>query len=314
MISSEHGTTEPSHDPSGAPLVSVCICTFKRLHVAQTVLSILEQRGIDGLSYEIIVCDDDKDASAAPIMAKLTTVAPLVRYVVSGASNVALARNRCLQEARGALIAFVDDDQVADPHWLECLLRTQATYRADIVKGYVRGVYPQGTPGWVRAADPFTRDYGPTGSKIDEGATGNVLFRRALYTRTGLAFDPAYGTSGGEDSDFFRRATACGATMIACREAIVDEIVPPHRVGLRYLADKALRIGETAGCSSRTGAFGTKRTLDETARAIAGVALAWIYPALRPTGTSGAYKLMVKFWYSVGLLRGLMGFPARKMA
>lgn len=305
--------TEPSHTEH-APLVSVCICTFKRPHVGETVLSIFEQQDVKEVPFEIVVCDDDPDASAAPLFGRLCAAAPSLRYVVSGAGNVAVARNVCLAEARGSLIVFIDDDQVAGPLWLSTLLRAQAAHRADIVKGHVRGVYPPATPEWVKAADPFTRDYGPTGSPLCEGGTGNVLFRRDLHTQHGLAFNPAFGACGGEDVDFFRRATALGATMISCREAVVDEIVPPYRVGRGYLADKALRIGETAGRSSPRGQFGRVRTLVEIARALAGVSLGWIYPALRPIGNASAYRLMVKFWYSVGLLRGLMGMSVRRMA
>ena len=297
-----------------APLVSVCICTFRRPHVAETVLSVFEQKGVEDGTFEVLVCDDDPERSAAPLFRRLCAVAPGLRYIVSGAANVALARNQCLAQARGSLIAFIDDDQIADAHWLSTLLHAEAAHQAHIVKGFVRGVYPPATPGWVRAADPFTRDYGPTGSQLKDGATGNVLFRRDLHTHHGLAFDPAFGTTGGEDTDFFRRATALGATMISCREAVVDEIVPPYRVERDYLADKALRIGETAGISSRRSVYGRKRALDETARALAGVSLGWIYPALRPIGNASAYRVMVKFWYSVGMLRGLMGMGVRRMA
>jgi succinoglycan biosynthesis protein ExoM len=313
-LPAEQDAIDSSRAADDAPLVSVCVCTFRRPHVGETILSVFEQQDLNGVPFEVVVCDDDPDRSAAPLFSRLCAVVPSLRYVVSGTGNVAMARNKCLNEARGSLIAFIDDDQVADPHWLSTLLRAQAAHRAHVVKGHVRGVYPPATPEWVRAADPFTRDYGPTGSRLRDGATGNVIFCRDLHTHHGLAFDPAFGTSGGEDLDFFRRATARGALMISCREAVVDEIVPPYRVGRGYLADKALRIGETAGRSSRHGALSRARTLDEFARALAGVSLGWIYPALRPIGNASAYRLMVKFWYSVGMLRGLIGMSVRRMA
>jgi succinoglycan biosynthesis protein ExoM len=309
-----HSATGSSRDAAIAPLVSVCICTFRRPQVAKAVLSIFEQQDLENAPFEVLVCDDDPNASAAPLFERLCAAAPLLRYVISGAGNVAIARNTCLAAARGALIAFIDDDQVADPRWLSTLLRAQAAHCAHVVKGRVRGIYPPDTPEWVKAADPFTRDYGPTGSRLSEGGTGNVLFVRDLYAHHGLVFDPAFGIGGGEDSNFFRRATALGAVMISCREAVVDEIVPPYRVGRPYLVDKALRYGETAGRSSRLGDVERGRALDEFARALAGVSLGWIYPALRPMRNASAYRVMVKFWYSVGVLRGLLGSSVRRMA
>ncbi len=302
-------------DTCREPVVSVCICTFRRPHVAQTIQSVLSQRVPRDLTFEIVVCDDDPDEGARGIVQELSSLAPCVlRYVVSGSRNVAIARNTCLAAAHGKWVAFIDDDEIADLHWLESLVRAQRLHGADVVKGFVRGVYPQSTPGWLKAADPFTRDYGPTGSRMNVCASGNVLFRRALVTLAGMSFDPDLGQSGGEDSDFFRRAFRLGAKIISCREAIVNEIVPPYRVRLDYLNDKSCRIGETAGRAIRQGTAARREAILEAARAVAGVVLAWTYPALRPFNGAIAYRLMVKFWFSIGLLRGLAGTSVRQMA
>src|SRR5665811_127948 len=228
-----------------APKVSVCICTLSRPHVAETIKSVLDQEGLDGCAFEIIVADDDPKLSAQRVvqeMAEKTSIP--VRYVPCGARNVAVARNACLDAARGDWIAFIDDDERADPGWLASLLSAQKAYGADVVKGMVRGIYPAETPIWIKIADPFTRDYGPTGQTPKEMATGNVFFRRALAAPPHHRFDPAFGRTGGEDTDFFRRLTQMGARIVACREAVVDEVVPVERVSLVYLSGRARRLGQ----------------------------------------------------------------------
>src|SRR6185437_13081094 len=45
----------------------------------------------------------------------------------------------------------------------------------------------------------------------------------------GLSFDPAYGRTGGEDDDFFRRMAAAGATLVVTDRAKAWEDVPLER-------------------------------------------------------------------------------------
>jgi len=291
-------------------LVSACVCTFQRAHVADTVRSMLAQRLADGDAMTIVVVDDDPNRSAEELIAAIATDARCdVRYVVSGARNVSAARNAALDAAQGEWIAFIDDDEIAPPNWLAELLRVQRETNADIVKGYVRGAYPPGTPDWVRAADPFTRDYGDDGDAPAVLASGNVLFRRALVEANKLRFDPQFGRSGGEDSDFFHRLRAAGARVAASRAAIVDEIVPPERVEIGYLRARNRRLGQTDGRKAKLAGGGVRAGL----AAAAAASVAWLHPIVRPLHGATSFKLFAKFWYSLGVIEGLSGRATEEM-
>ncbi len=169
-------------------LVSVCICTYQRPEVADTVRSIFAQLGVVR-NIEIIVCDDDKAGSARQWIAPLADHAPTtLKYVLCGSQNISICRNTCVAESRGDWIVFIDDDETAEPNWIRELLNAQAQYNADVVKGYVRGVYPPATSAWILKGDPFTRDPGPSGTRVYSFGTGNVMFRRNLVIDNNIWF------------------------------------------------------------------------------------------------------------------------------
>ena len=180
-----------------SPELSVCICTFRRNHVYNTISSIIEQHPID-CTYEIVVADDDPEGFAADIVKSISknTNVP-VRYIRSGSKNVSAARNACLEAARGLWIVFIDDDETAEPGWLNAILDVRNRFEADIVKGFVRAAYPLGAAKAVVKWDPYTRDYGADGEIAQELATGNVLFRRTLLERSKVRFDLRRGATGG---------------------------------------------------------------------------------------------------------------------
>ena len=67
---------------------------------------------------EILVVDNASvDASTREAVAAV----PAVRYVHEARTGLDFARNAALREARGRLLAFLDDDVVVDPHWLDGL-------------------------------------------------------------------------------------------------------------------------------------------------------------------------------------------------
>lgn len=293
--------------------VSICICTYRRPMVTDTIASVLAQNGLDRIIPELIVCDDDPAQSARNAIATIAAAARIpVRYVISGAGNVSAARNACLRAAGGDWIAFIDDDEIAEPDWLAELLAAQSAYTADVVKGYVRAVYPPRTPAWVLASDPLTRDYGPTGHPIRVVASGNVLFRRTLAVDNGIFFNERYGRTGGEDTDFFHRYAAAGAVMVASRDAVVNEMVPPERVTFDYFRRRFLRIGQTNGRQFAMRRF-SERVL-EILKTLICLAVLWTYPLAKLFGGWFYFLCLRKFWYSRGLLQALRGMPTEEMS
>jgi succinoglycan biosynthesis protein ExoM len=159
--------------------------------------------------------------------------------------NIALTRNMGVANATGEYIAFIDDDEYADPDWLSTLYAALHKYEADVVFGPVVGVLPNDAPEWIKEGGFFKGLNQPSGSLlINDGATGNVLLRAAALPDRLAPFNPKYGLSGGEDTDFFLRLRLSGAKLVWCNEAGVREIVTSDRMTVSWLIRRSFRGGQ----------------------------------------------------------------------
>jgi succinoglycan biosynthesis protein ExoM len=297
-----------------ATSLSFCICSYRRASVIETMESIQRIEGIDTIDAEIIVSDDDPDISRRDLIEAFAKQSSIpVTYVASASANVANARNSCLRAARGQWIVFVDDDQLVDPTWLDHMLQAQQDYAADVIRSQVVAIYPPNTPEWALASNPYSRDYGPTGTELPSATTGGVMMSRRLIDELGLRFDPAFGATGGEDIDFFRRARQHGITIIACREAKVIEVVPEERMTTRYFRRRYRAIGEVEGLDLRKLRH-EKGLVTPILKAVAFVAMAPGYFALAILTPSQSHAQARRLAWAQGLFGGLVFGERRDVA
>jgi succinoglycan biosynthesis protein ExoM len=287
--------------------ISICVCTYRRAGVVDTVRSLFAQAGLSRSDHEIIVADDDPELNARGPILQLAEQAPIkVRYIVSAARNISSCRNACLKAATGIWIAFIDDDQVAEPDWLQEMMSTATEFGADAVKCYVRAVYPPQTPDWMRAGRAYTYDYGQTGTEVFSAATCGILFRRDLPGARELLFDVSLGIMGGEDLEYFIRYRELGGKIVSCRTAVANEIVAPERVNPRYLERRFRRFGHING----RVLFAKKSLLGRSMsilKSILGVTVTCPYAAVRIFDKAMACRLFMSFWYHCGVLEWSIG-------
>jgi len=176
-------------------------------------------------------------------------------YCVEPIQNIALARNRALENAKGEFVAFIDDDEFPTSEWLLNLWKCCTASQCGGVLGPVLPFFDQEPPRWVIKGGFFDRPRHQTGTVLESEQTrsGNVLIRRAILKGVAEPFLRIYG-SGSEDVDFFRRMIAAGHKFIWCNEAAVYEVVPPPRWKRSYLLKRAWLQGQnqrhSAGFSS----------------------------------------------------------------
>ena len=227
-------------------LVSVCMCTYKRIHLYKTLKSINDLVLPVNITLEVIVVDNDEECSAEKIVAdsKKGFKYP-IKYISQPYKNISVARNEYLKAANGEYIASIDDDEVADKFWLNNLLQAAEKFDASIVFGKIESIYPNGSPKWIKEGAFFDREIKVTGSHVTSGGTGCTLTHRQALISTGYSFDAEYGRTGGEDADLFYRLYNKGFKLITCREAIVSELVEDNRLNSEYLVNRAIRVGQT---------------------------------------------------------------------
>ncbi len=104
-------------------LVSVIIPTFNRAaFVREAVASVLAQRDVD---FELIVIDDGSDDNTAELLRD--EFGSSVDVIGTDTRGVSAARNLGVHRSRGALVAFLDSDDL----WLPEKLRVQVGFFAE---------------------------------------------------------------------------------------------------------------------------------------------------------------------------------------
>jgi succinoglycan biosynthesis protein ExoM len=230
------------------PHICVCVCTYKRLPLLQRLLEGVDKQKNDGaFTTSIVVADNDSSRSAEPIVDafKKSSSIPIL-YCCEPTQNIALVRNKAVENAGGDYIAFIDDDEFPTDEWLRHLLTACEKLQAAGVLGPVRPHFDEPPPQWIVKGHFCDRPEHPTGTVIDGGKcrTGNVLFRRNILSGVPVPFRPEFGT-GGEDVDFFQRMNQRGFTFIWCNEGVVYESVPPGRCKRSYMLKRALLRGRS---------------------------------------------------------------------
>jgi len=279
--------------------IDICVCTFRRPHLVATLRS-LGALDLTGIEARVIVADNDHEPSARTLVEAAAPGLPIpVLYLHSPASNISIARNACLDAAHADFIAFIDDDELSAPDWLQKLVA--AAPGADAVLGPVRAVYGPGAPKWLARGDFHSTSPVFVRGRIETGYTCNALIRRSPLL-DGLRFDPALGRTGGEDTTFFYRLHDRGAVIAAAPEAIVYEPVPPERERLRWLFRRRLRAGHTYG--SRLKARGLPAMLLPP---VAKVCYCLVLTAVTAPSPIGWRRNALRAALHLGVLGGLLG-------
>lgn len=121
------------------------------------------------------------------------------------------ARNAGIAKAQGEIIAFIDDDCIADPEWLNELLKSFDDPSAGIAVGntvYRNHGYECHFP------ERIVRNFGSW-----PGA-GNIAYRKSVFDSVG-GFDNFFDAYNNEDTEMAIRAVAAGFQIRTCAKAVV---------------------------------------------------------------------------------------------
>lgn len=209
----------------------------------------MEEQATGGLfDYSIVVVDNDRNESARQAVESYAKQSKItIAYHVEPEQNIALARNKAIENASGDFMAFIDDDEFPVEEWLLNHYKAIHRYGADGVLGPVLPNFEEEPPEWVRKGRFFHRPSHPDGYVLawQNTRTGNALLKKRAFQAGPPWFDPAFG-SGGEDRDFFRRKIESGHVFVWCNSSPVFETVPPVRWNRTVMIKRALLRGKMA--------------------------------------------------------------------
>lgn len=177
--------------------VSVVISTWNRCAILPGAIESLLAQQSDPASYEIIIVDNNSTDSTRQVVESLIAQHPQrLRYVFEPRQGLSFGRNAGLMAARGAFVAYTDDDVRVAPDWVWQIREAFARFpRADFIGGRVLPRWPHEPPAWL------SKEYGHWGplALTDYGAEpfatsrerpiclvgASLIFRRDVLRRAG---------------------------------------------------------------------------------------------------------------------------------
>lgn len=234
---------DQTRDDAEPCVVTVCICTYRRDSLKDTLESLAAQELDDGYGLTVVVSDNDvTDARRTVITRWARDLGLPLKYVHSPAQNISIARNGALDAVSTRWLAFIDDDEIAAPGWLNALLARRS--RANAVIGISQALYEDDSPSWLRTCDFHSNRIT---SSNDNAYTSNALLDISFVRQANLRFRTELGRTGGEDTLFFREFALKGGQIEYAPDAIVFEPVPRSRANMRWVFRRSFRAGQTHG-------------------------------------------------------------------
>jgi succinoglycan biosynthesis protein ExoM len=274
------------------------------------LISKLQDQATEQLfTYSIVIADNDVKQTAKDAVKTWQGKSRIkIDYYCEPNQNIALARNKAMENAKGNFIAFIDDDEFPVNEWLLTLYRALHSYKVDGVLGPVRPSFTSQTPKWLIKSGLCERPGNQTGKKLtcnDKLRTGNVLFHRKILNKGKNIFEERFGLTGGEDIAFFDKCIEEGYSFVWCEEAPVYEEIPPERSNLSFYLKKGVRVGGLTGEIMKNGKFPFWSSL------IKSVCITLAYPLLLiASAFFGKHVLarhLVKFVYHSARVFGAFG-------
>ena len=261
----------PPPDPGSSrrPTISVVICAFTedRLEALREALGSIRAQSVRPLETVLVI------DHAPELLAEAERRWPEIEIVANEeAQGLSGARNTGLAKSRGEVVAFIDDDAVAAPDWLERLSEAYGDPTVVGVGGTVRPRWEAGRPGWFPEEFDWvvgcTHSGMPSRPEAVRNLVGaNMSFRREALTEVG-GFSHELGRIGTlpvgcEETDLSIRIgrSRPGETILYEPAASVEHSVPATRARFGYFTERcsaegrskavlSAMVGSDAGLSS----------------------------------------------------------------
>jgi glycosyltransferase involved in cell wall biosynthesis len=223
------------------PQISAIICTHNRdQYLGLAIDSLLSQSFTD---FEVVVVDNaSSDRTREVVEARLSD--PRLKYVYEPITGLSVARNTGAKAACSPILAYLDDDAIATPDWLQHLYKAyQHNEKLAIAGGRVTLLWVDGItpPPWLSdglAGNLGAYDLGNSVVYVDRpGLTPrglNYSIRREFLEQIG-GFDPNLGRVGknllsNEELHMTNLALQTGWQVAYLPDALVAHHVAPERV------------------------------------------------------------------------------------
>ncbi len=236
--------------------ISAVICSYNRARFIISAVESIFNQDFNKSQLEVIVVDNNSTDNTTALLEKYKIDHPAynLRYYVERNQGVAFARTRCTKEARGAIVAFLDDDSTAQPGWLSSIVDFyQAHPEVYSTGGKITPRFLTGIPDWYSKyffglVGNF--DLGPnvkqlTANRYPCGA--NMSFRKEVFEEIGY-FNADLGRKGTgllatEEKDIYKRILAAHHDVYYLPHVEVLHSVESNKFDKAYVKRHSMGIG-----------------------------------------------------------------------
>ncbi len=295
-------------------MISAIISTYNReRYLPKLFESIVKQ---NYLNFEIIIIDNNSPGNTKELSDNfLKNNSTLnIRYFLEKKQGLSFARNRGIQEAKGDIITFLDDDAYISENYFE---RISYYFKLHLdvmaIGSKILLDYESTVPKWENRFLNSLLGYFNLGNNIkyfknNEYPRGsNMSFRKDTFNTIGI-FNTKLGRiksdlGGGEEKDLFMRIYKNNLQVLYVPDAIVYHFVPDERTTTDFIRRQALGIGYSE--KIRTTEVGIKNYILkislEMLKWIASIILL-LYYALTFKSQKGLMIIKFRYWVMKGLL------------
>ena len=254
------------------PSISVVICVYTEQRWREILEAVESIRHQSEKSLEMILVVDHNPVLCDRLANALPDVIVLENKQAQGLSG---GRNTGISVARGDVIAFLDDDAVADPDWLKYLGDCYADPSVLAVGGMTLPNWQTRMPDWFPQEFAWTVGCTYLGMPRSRAAVrnimgGNASYRRELFQQVG-GFRITIGRSVGN------RPLGCEETELCIRirqfrpeavilfesQAVIHHLVPAIRCRFSYFTSRCYAEGlskaAVAACVGAQDALSSER-------------------------------------------------------
>jgi glycosyltransferase involved in cell wall biosynthesis len=230
------------------PDISVVVCTYNRAALLEKALRSLFAQNAEPSSFEIVVIDNNSADETPQVVESLKAGSPVtLRYFRESRQGNAYARNAGVDQSAGRVVAYMDDDVIADENWV-AVMKAAFAHEPELsfVGGKVLPLWESDPPSWLTTAHwaPLALiDYGPEPLEIAGPTplgllTANIGIRREVFTEIGgflTSLQRVKGAIGSmEDHEFLMRVCRSGKRGKYLPDLITRAWIDPERLTKAY--------------------------------------------------------------------------------
>lgn len=229
-------------------IVTVIVCTYNRCHSLRKALdSVAHSTTPEAVEWEVLVMDNNSKDQTRQIAEEFCRRYPgRFRYMFEPQQGKSHALNTAIREARGEVLAFMDDDVTVEPTWLQNLTSCLEGGQWSGAGGRILSARTFPPPAWLALCGPYSMggmlalfDLGEKAGDLDRPPFGtNMAFHKDMFRKYGdfrTDLGPCPGSEiRNEDTEFGRRLLAAGERIRYEPSAVVYHAVPAERLKKEY--------------------------------------------------------------------------------